>query len=411
MLNRSFLIICTLVSAVFIFTHCVDEANNKRITAPNQDRFASFAGDASCGSCHKDIYDAHLETGHFNSSAIATAKTVIGSFNKDSNTYQFNPNLFIAMVKKDSAMFQAIYFKNELKKELPFSIVTGSGAKGQTYLYWSANKLFQLPISYFTAIHQWVNSPGFLANKVTFDKPVTARCLECHTTYAAVTTTADAHQDEYDRGKMIMGIGCEKCHGPAAGHVEYHTKNSTEKIGKFIINTGKLSRQKQLDLCILCHGGNLQKTTPSFAYTAGDNLSDFFDTAAITTANSNTDNIDVHGNQYGLLKNSKCFLNSSSITCNTCHSPHDKERGNIALFSSRCMNCHNTAKKTFCTVKQTAGFNLKKNCIDCHMPAKPSMSVTMTVQNEDLPKVALLRSHLIRIYREETSKVLAKNKR
>jgi hypothetical protein len=408
--NRSFLIICILIAAVFIFTKCVDQANNKSISAP-EDRFASFAGDASCSSCHKDIYEAHIKSGHFNSSSIASAQTVIGSFKKDSNSYHFNPNLYIEMVKKDSGMYQAIYFKNELKKELPFSIVTGSGAKGQTYLYWSGNKLFQLPISYFTAIHQWVNSPGFLQNKVTFDKPVTVRCLECHSTYATVTSSADDKQDEYDRSKMILGIGCERCHGPAAEHVSYHTKNGNDTIGKFIVNTGKLSRQKQLDLCILCHGGNLQKTTPSFTYTAGEDLSNFFETSAINNPANNTDNIDVHGNQYGLLKNSKCFAMSSSMSCNTCHGSHEKERGNVALFSSRCMTCHNTAKNTFCTVKNTAGFALEKNCIDCHMPAKPSMSLTMTVQNEDLPKVALLRSHLIKIYEEETSKVLVKDKK
>src|SRR3712207_8479990 len=32
-----------------------------------------------------------------------------------------------------------------------------------------------------------------------------------------------------------------------------------------------------------------------------------------------TANLDVHGNQYGLLTGSKCFVNSPSMTCSSCH--------------------------------------------------------------------------------------------
>jgi hypothetical protein len=38
-------------------------------------------------------------------------------------------------------------------------LVTGSGEKGQTYLYWRGNQLFQLPVSYWTELREWVNSP------------------------------------------------------------------------------------------------------------------------------------------------------------------------------------------------------------------------------------------------------------
>ena len=57
-----------------------------------------------------------------------------------------------------------------------------------------------------------------------------------------------------------MGVDCEKCHGPAARHVEFQTQNPKETIAKFIINPAGFSRQQSLDMCALCHGGRLQKT-------------------------------------------------------------------------------------------------------------------------------------------------------
>ncbi len=405
-LPRSIFIMLFLLISVIVFTKCVDNSKEK-VALQNETPFEAYAGDASCAGCHKDIYNQHLLTGHFNTSAPATGQNVLGSFKKDSNIYRFTPLLYVAMEKGDSSLYQQIFYKEELKKKFRFDFVTGSGAKGQTYIYKKGNQLFQLPVSYFTATHQWVNSPGFDANRVTFDKPVTARCLECHATYASVVVEPTAKQESYDYNKIIWGVGCEKCHGPAAKHVEYQTKNPLIKTAQYIVNPVKLSRQQQLDLCVLCHGGNLEKTQPSFSFTAGKKLSDYFKTEALYKATDANENIDVHGNQFGLLKKSKCYLNSSSITCNTCHGSHEKERGNLELFSKRCISSHTREHKNFCSFKENKNVVLEKNCIDCHLPAKPSISLTMNRQDADIPTVALLRTHLIAVDAEATRKYLA----
>jgi len=40
------------------------------------------------------------------------------------------------------------------------ALVIGSGGKGQTYLYWNGDQLFQLPVSYWVDLG-WINSPGY----------------------------------------------------------------------------------------------------------------------------------------------------------------------------------------------------------------------------------------------------------
>ena len=88
------------------------------------------------------------------------------------------------------------------------------------------------------------------------------------------------------------------------------------------------------------------------------------------------------------------------MTCTTCHNPHENERGNIALFSQRCMTCHNPEHHNTCKMTESIGSSIAQNCIDCHMPLKPSGSITELLPGDKTPTAALIRSHLIKIYPE-----------
>jgi hypothetical protein len=122
----------------------------------------------------------------------------------------------------------------------------------------------------------------------------------------------------------------------------------------------------------------------------------------------NNGSIDVHGNQYGLLAKSKCFP-MSSMKCLTCHSPHDDERGNIALYSQRCMACHNKEHGTFCKINADKVSNINSNCIDCHMPEQISKPIVLQLQDRKIPTAQLLRTHFITVYHDATKKFLSKN--
>src|ERR1044072_6592225 len=76
-----------------------------------------------------------------------------------------------------------------------FDIVIGSGRKGQTYLYWDKNdQLFQLPVSYWTEVASWVNSPGYGDTSIEFSRPAPPRCLACHaSSFEAVTSSGGAN--------------------------------------------------------------------------------------------------------------------------------------------------------------------------------------------------------------------------
>jgi nitrate/TMAO reductase-like tetraheme cytochrome c subunit len=246
--------------------------------------------------------------------------------------------------------------------------------------------------------------------KAVFNRPITSRCMECHSTYVNTISAPGKEPESFDGASIVYGVDCEKCHGPAAAHVAFQSQHPTETKGKFIINPASLSRQLQLDACALCHGGRLQKTKPSFEFIAGDKLADYF---TFDTTAPNPSTIDLHGNQYGLLRASKCFRMSETLTCNTCHNPHEKEKGKPALFSQRCISCHNNndhGNGKLCKMSASLGSAITANCIDCHMPAKPSHAIAVYLPGANEPTAALIRSHFISIYPEETKKFMDKRK-
>jgi hypothetical protein len=404
-LKYRFSAITLLIILLFVvfFTKCINSENDKAgnpVSAGNK----GFAGSASCISCHKNIYDTHLNTAHFRTSAIASEQNIMGNFDSGKNTFIYNDRAAVTMEKRTNGIFQVAYINGIEKKSQRFDMVIGSGTKGQSFASWTNNNLFQLPITYFTSTNQWCNSPGY-PNKIAFNRPITSRCLECHATYAETISAAGKEPEEFAKGDIILGVDCEKCHGPAAKHVEFQSRNPKESIAKFIINPANFSRQQSLDMCALCHGGRLQKIKPSFEFTAGDKLSDYF---LIDSVSKDANSIDVHGNQYGLLKASKCFLKSKTMTCNTCHNPHESEKGNVAVFSQRCISCHNDehSNAVLCKMASTLGEEINKNCSKCHMPEQPSMAIAVMLPGSEIPTPALMHTHLIKIYPDETKAVL-----
>ena len=402
----SLLIIPSIFLCVLLFSKC--GTNNVTEQSKVIGGFNDYAGSVKCINCHKDIYDSHQNTAHFKTSAAASSTNILGSFDTGKNTFTYASGGTIAMLRSGNDFFQAAYVNGVEKKRERFDMVIGSGTKGQSYASWINNNLVQLPVTYFTSTRQWCNSPGY-PNKMAFNRPITSRCLECHATYAEITSPEGKEPETFDKNWLILGVDCEKCHGPAAKHVEFHNQHAGEKKGQFIINPSSLSRWQSLDLCVLCHGGRLQKTKPSFGFMAGDRINDFFmhDTVSMDAVN-----IDVHGNQYGLMAASKCFKNSNTLTCITCHNTHENEQGKTELFAARCVNCHNTAHGGLeCKISKTAGVDISKNCTGCHMPQLPSRAIAVLLPGQETLTSATMHTHHITSYPEETEKILAFLKR
>lgn len=393
-----------IIFFVLLFTECINRTKPETGIVKNA-KGKAFAGSASCAGCHQDIYQDFIHTSHYQTSKPASGKYIKGSFEKGKNTVAFNAHDEVRMEEKDSGHYQVEYIDGKIKRSEAFDIVIGSGKSGQTYLFWANDHLFQLPVSYFTIINTWANNPGY-PGRVIYDRPITARCLECHSTYAQKNTAANVELEDFSKNQIIFGVDCERCHGPGKEHVNFYTDNPADTTGKYIINPATFTRQQKLDMCALCHGGRLNNKQPVFSFEPGDRLTDYF---IYNTVASDAESIDVHGNQYGLLASSQCFV-QSDLTCNSCHITHKNEAGNIPLYSARCMSCHNKEHSNFCTFNSEPGMVLSDNCIDCHMPVNESKTVVFTDQSSNKKIAATFRSHLIKIYPEQAKKLLSSMK-
>ncbi|HEY4156086.1 MAG TPA: multiheme c-type cytochrome [Puia sp.] len=390
---------------IFLFIYlgnmfCEGSGTLKSLPEQAEDQ-TRYAGSASCKNCHKDIYDAQLLTAHYMDSRPALEKFIKGSFKKPKNRFRLNKFTEVVMNKTDSGFFQSAFINDILFRQEAFGMVIGSGRKGQSYLYWDGGRMFQLPVSYFTPLNSWCNSPGYNNLEAYFNKAISGRCIECHSTYAKTTIDPDG-VTRFDSSSIIYGIDCERCHGPSAAHVEFHLKNPNEKQARFVIDPKSLSRERRMDACALCHSGFRKEKLPPFSFLTGDQLDDF-STPDYKEENSST--LDVHGNQFGLLTSSKCFK-SSRMDCSSCHDTHHNEVNNTLLFSSRCMNCHKEHSPDACTFNPPKGLILSNNCVDCHMPLLASRKIFLQMDDPQKSTADLVRTHRIAIYPDITKKFL-----
>ena len=349
-----------------------------------------YAGDDKCLSCHEK-QRTFENTAHHLSSREASANSIAGSFAPGKNILKtLDADLSYRLEARPDGFFQIGLLgtpPDAVSVSERFDLVIGSGRKGQTYLYWKNDLLFQLPVSYWTEVGSWVNSPGYGDRSLDFSRPVVPRCLECHASFFEPASDAET-VNRYRRTGYTLGISCERCHGPGQKHVELNAPGSPKPVGQAIVNPAKLPRDRQLGLCSLCHGGIGVAKAPAFSFTAGNALEDFL---KLELPKEN-EKLDVHGNQVALLERSKCFK-SSAMTCSTCHDTHVRQR-EVTNFSEKCLSCH---KVESCGLFPKQGRAIVGKCVDCHMPNQTTNVIFSTHEGVRLaPKV---RNHWIKVYR------------
>ena len=389
-IHRKPLITLAMLGLAALGDWSFEQGTNTRLTTG----YGDFAGSAACASCHKNIFLSHIQTAHYRDSGPASSAVIKGNFAPPANRFHYNRFTDLLMEKTDSGLYQTAYINGAVYRREAFGVVIGSGRKGQSYLYWQGDHLYQLPISYYSPLNDWCISPGYNPAMVYFNKAIPGRCMECHGTYAGVEASPNGPAT-FDSSSIIYGIDCERCHGPAAAHVAFQRSHPEIKTARYIINPALLNRKQRLDACALCHSGFRDEKKAAFSFREGDDLDEF--SHAVYQPDSSAA-LDVHGNQYGLLTASKCFR-LSQMDCSSCHDVHHNEVNDPRLFSARCMQCHQEHTANFCTFVPAKNVRLADNCIDCHMPLLASKKIILQMNDPKKSTADLVRTHRIAIYR------------
>ncbi|MHC0439204.1 cytochrome c3 family protein [Flavobacterium sp. 3-210] len=399
-------ILFALILFTVVFTSCKNSSDDYI-----DPRGTDYAGSESCIQCHQTQYDMALKSSHFKATAPAISENVLGDFDKGNHTFIYDKDTKLVMEKRGDSLFQVLYKNGKEVQAHKFEIVFGT-KHAQTSVYWRENNTYELPISYYNSINNWATSPGFPADKPYFDRMVVKDCYSCH---ASNASSRSVNQNSAEKNMMSMdvediikketivyGIDCERCHGPAKKHVEFHLKNPNVKIANSITSFKNLNKQQRLDACALCHAGNDgMKLKSRFDFKPGDDLSEFY---RATRSIIDTAQFDVHGNQFRLMAQSKCFINSEKMDCITCHNPHENASKNMASYSKICISCHQGLKHNEQTQKIMPEKLMATSCVECHMPKKASGAIKFQLSSSKQLSEYILRTHKIGIYPATSSK-------
>jgi hypothetical protein len=271
--------------------------------------------------------------------------------------------------------------------------------------------LVQVPWVWLIPERRWV------PNQDSFLRPASASvqggtlwngtCSQCHS--VGTEPRILEYLGRFDTRTVELGVACEACHGPAAEHVRRYrspvrryaahlrARRNPEAPDPSVINPAKLAPRRSVETCAQCHSFGEWKDQRAYGirgvpFRAGDELdsqrSVFRHTgssadplmAGLMAADPDAmlgnfwpdGTIRVAGREFnGLLED--VHLESSELTCLTCHSMHDYESPDTQLKaegagSRSCVGCHDDVGDDVSAHTRHLPESSGSECMNCHMP-------------------------------------------
>lgn len=268
--------------------------------------------------------------------------------------------------------------------------ILGSGDHARTYLYrTTGGELYQLPLAWYSQERSWGMAPGF-------DRPdhdgvlrrVRRECIFCHTSYPDVPAAADAYgAPQVFPAQLPEGVGCQRCHGPAAEHVWLALGGigSTADIRASVFNPGRLPAARRDEVCMGCHlqpsvalPGLRRFGRGDFSFRPGEPLGDYFVQVDVEEeGRPPAQRFEINHHPYR-LRQSRCWIESEgALSCLTCHDPHRRvpQARRPAHYRQACLTCHQ--QKDMPASHADAG-----DCVSCHMPKRRTQDVVHVVMTD-----------------------------
>ncbi len=370
---------------------------------------AVYVGDETCATCHEDLYASYQTHGMAQSFYRLTPDNAVEDF--AGVAVRHTPTGFVYRARREGDRFVQEEYREAPDGTIDHRLVrtmdyvVGSGSAARTYLTEENGRLYELPLTWYTqapvegqgttvgaalgANGHWGLSPGYAVSNGRFGRRIPERCMACHNGTSEAVPFADGKY-----ASLADGIGCEQCHGPGSLHVEARTSNpeAPDSVDVTIVNPAWLSMDLQLDVCQQCHLNGavsvLREGETPTSFRPGRPLSAH---RAVFGLEGGARGVNVisHADR---MKASSCFIESQSMTCVTCHDPHQGFRqSGPDYFNATCRTCHEPAalQATMPTPALRDQHETTANCFSCHMPK---------VTAEDAPH-ASFTDHQIRVVR------------
>ena len=368
-----------------------------------------YAPDRDCAVCHRAIYDSYQAVGMARSFYRPRPGNVIEDF-ENNRVYHGPSKRHYEMVQDDGTFLFRRYQLdedgrriNELQRKIDW--VIGSGHHSRGYLFQTeAGELFELPVVWYTKTRRWGMAPGYdTPDHDGITRPITRECMFCHNAFPQAAPGSDAYgRPHLFPRELPEGTGCQRCHGPGAGHIELANDLDAplEAVIDSIVNPGRLPPHLRDDVCYQCHLQPSSRLTslvrrfgrPDYSYRPGERLADYLVHLDFDEGRDRADRFEINHHPYR-LRQSTCYRESNGeLNCLSCHDPHRKVTAAEAAahYRDRCLSCH---AMDDCRLEAMDPGDAGRawipdvpadDCTSCHMPKRRTEDVVHVVMTDHL---------------------------
>ncbi len=358
-----------------------------------------FLGPEACTECHADRVAEFQSTRHFLANQTPVSGQMPDGFSEGKGTYQV-PELSLNFKMTEStrrflatAIQQTSTENKSSSSEIAFCYGS-AGGNDEIYFAWKEDRLYELPVAWLDPTKEWGSSLFDRHGSGDFSREMTIRCVECHNTWFEHFAGT---RNRYGHENFILGVTCEVCHGPGKDHVTFHRSNPQSLEAHAVARPAQMTREQRMDLCAQCHSNALKHRAPAFSYRPGQPLDESYVT--LKPKHPEDDHV---ANQTTYLRQSRCFQESDSLTCVTCHNPH-QPRSATNAGSSSCKKCHADED---CTDRKQLPTEVQHNCVGCHMPEGRKIQVFFRTATDKYVAPVKRYEHRIAVYPNAKNEVL-----
>lgn len=381
------LVLLALLAAVFV-------AQRGRGVPVETATVPTYAGSASCRTCHAEAYEKWRRSHHGLAERPVDPAADRGAF-EPSRTIAHGTQSSEARVEAGRL---TLLMENAEKTRQPFTTARVIGVEPlRQFLVPTAGGRYQATeLAFDPAKDEWFDvfgdedrKPGEWGHWTGRGMNWNFMCASCHNT--ALHKGYDTATDTYATTMAEAGVGCEACHGPMGQHVAWQ-QATPARAGDPHLRS--LTPAQTLDACGSCHSRRSELTG---TFVPGDLFLDHYvPTIPDETPVYHADG-QVHEEDYEYVSFLGSRMHVAGVTCQDCHDPHSGRT--LHEGNPLCQRCHDGRRPPAPAIDPATHSHHEPDtpggrCVDCHMPE------TVYMQRDPrrdhgftIPDPALTRTH------------------